>query len=98
MPLTTLYFTLAVVADPPDIPCSDIHIGKISEEIVNWEELAPYFGVFFAEQEEIRKNRPSQYLLQKREMLWRWKEKLGSEATYAKLKKIFYICWKKASC
>ena len=84
-----ILLTLAVIADPANIPCSELHIAKISETIVSWEQLSQYFGISHAEQEEIRSNLSCQYLLQKREMLWRWKQKLGNEATYAKLKRIF---------
>ena len=85
----TLYFTLAVIADPANIPCSDLHIAKISEKIVNWEELAPYFGISPEEEEEIRNDNPRQYRLQKRKMLWKWKQRLGNKATYSKLKECF---------
>ena len=85
----TSYSTLAVIADPANIPCSDLHIAKISEKIVNWEELAPYFGISPEEEEEIRNDNPRQYRLQKRKMLWKWKQRLGNKATYSKLKECF---------
>ena len=69
--------------------CSDLHIAKISEKVVNWEELAPYFGISPEEEEEIRNDNPRQYLLQKRKMLWKWKQRLGNKATYSKLKECF---------
>ena len=71
-----LYSTLPTIVDPANILCSDLHVAKISEKIVRWEELAPYFDISREEQEEIRDNLSGQYILQKREMLWRWKQKV----------------------
>ena len=85
----TLYFALAVIANPARIPCNDLHIAKISEKIVKWEELAPYFGISAEEEEETRNDNPRQYRLQKRKMLWKWKQRLGNKATYSKLKECF---------
>ena len=72
-----------------DIPCSDLHIAKISEKIVNWEELAPYFGILSEDEAEIRNDNPHQYHIQKRKMLWKWKQRLRNKATYSKLKECF---------
>ena len=69
MPLANLHFTFAAIPDPANVPCSDLHISKISEKIVNWEELAQYFGTSPEEEEEIRNDNPRQYRLQKCKML-----------------------------
>ena len=65
--------------------CSSAHIAKMSEYIENWEELAPYFGLTEAEEQEIRGNHAHQYKVQKRKMLWKWARKLGDRATYCEL-------------
>ena len=41
--------------------CSFAHIAKISEHIENWQELAPYFGVTEAEEQEILNSHAHQY-------------------------------------
>ena len=69
--------------------CSSGHIAKISEHIENWEELAPYFGLTEAEEQEIQANNIHQYKVQRRKMVWKWVRKQGSKATYGKLKKVF---------
>ena len=71
-----------------DVICSSASIAKFSEHIVDWEELAPYFGLTEAEQQEIRASHAHQYKVQKRKMLWMWVEKLGEKATYRELIKV----------
>ena len=44
-----------------DKRCSDVLFMKISEEIVNWEELAHYFSLTEAEVQTIRVNHAHQY-------------------------------------
>ena len=68
-----------------DVRCSSAHIAKFSEHIEDWEELAPYFGLTEAEQQEIRASHALQYKVQKRKMLWKWVRKLGEKATYREL-------------
>ena len=68
-----------------DVRCSSAHIAKFSEHIEDWEELAPYFGLTEAEQQEIRASHVLQYKVQKRKMLWKWVRKLGEKATYREL-------------
>ena len=71
-----------------DVRCSSAHIAKLSEHIEDWEELAPYFGLTEAEQQEIRASHALQYKVQKRKMLWKWVRKLGEKATYGELIKV----------
>ena len=71
-----------------DERCASAHIAKFSEHIVDWEELAPYFGLTEAEQQEIRASHALQYSVQKRKMLWKWVRKLGEKATYRELIKV----------
>ena len=68
--------------------CSSAHIAKFSEYIENWEELAPYFGLTDAEEQEIRGNHSHQYKVQKRKMLWKWVRKQGDRATYRELMRV----------
>ena len=71
-----------------DVRCSSAHIAKFSEHIEDWEELAPYFGLTEAEQQEIRASHAVQYKVQKRKMLWKWVRKLGEKATYRELMRV----------
>ena len=71
-----------------DQKCSYPHIAKFSEHIEDWEELAPYFDLTEAAQQEIRASHPLQYMVQKRKMLWKWVRKLGEKATYRELIKV----------
>ena len=48
-----------------DKRCSDVLFAEISKDIVNWEELAPYFGLTEAEEKEIKVNHAHQYKVQK---------------------------------
>ena len=63
--------------------------AKISEVIVNWEELAPYFGLTEAEVQEIKANCTHQYKVQKHNMLWKWAKKQGDKATNRELMRVF---------
>ena len=72
-----------------DARCSELHLEQISEHIVDWEELAPYFNITEAEQQVIKANHVQQYKVQKREMLWKWMEKNGNGATYRRMKENF---------
>ena len=71
-----------------DVRCSYPHIAKLSEHIEDWEELAPYFDLTEAAQQEIRASHALQYKIQKRKMLWKWVRKLGEKATYRELIKV----------
>ena len=74
----TQVIVLAMASDASpvlDKHCSFAHIVKTSEHIENWQELAPYFGITEAEEQEILNNHAHQYKLQKRKMVWKW---LGS--------------------
>ena len=77
-----------------DVRCSELHLERIAEHIVNWEELVPYFNITQAEQQEIKANHLHQYKLQKREMLWKWMGKSGNGATYHCMKEIFFTAKK----
>ena len=66
-----------------------ILFAKISEVIVNWEELAPCFGLTEADIHEIRADCTHQYKVQKHHMLWKWAKKQGDKATNRKLRSVF---------
>ena len=72
-----------------DRRCSDVLFAKISKDIVNWEELAPYFSLTEAEVQEIRVNHSHQYEVQKHVMLWKWASKQEDKVTNRELRSVF---------
>ena len=66
-----------------------ILFAKISEEIVDWQELAPYFGLTEAEIHEIKADCTFRYKVQKHNMLWKWAKKQGDKATNRELMRVF---------
>ena len=80
-----------MIADPANIPCSDLHLAKIAEKIMNWEDLAPYFGISPEEEDEIRNDNPRQYRLQKRKMLWKWKAEVGKQSYLEQTQGMFLL-------
>ena len=71
-----------------DRRCKDVDLAKLAGKIVSWEKYAPYCGLSPPEEEEI-KHDSQRYVVQKRRMLERWKEKSGDSATYRNLVGIF---------
>ena len=69
-------------------PCSDNLFLTLTSHIPNFEDAAPYFGLTYLEIDmllrEYSKERPRRL-----HMLWRWKAKNGSDATYLAIVKIF---------
>ena len=65
-----------------------ISVASLARKMVSWEEYAPYCGQSQAEEEEI-KHDSQRYVVQKRRMLERWKERSGDSATYRNLVGIF---------
>lgn len=61
------------------------HIGEIANNLVEWETVAPYIDLTEAEQQEIQRDYPSRYNLQKREALHKWQLKNRDRATYRAL-------------
>ena len=74
--------------------CSDQHFAKISSSIVNWREIAPFLGLTEAEETIIRDSTPHSIPTQKMAMLRKWKQKLGTKATYKSLCQAFEDCEK----
>ena len=76
-------------------PCSDNHLVHISELIAKWEEMAPYLSLESTDEEDIFTRYPRSALCQRREMLRKWSQKNGPDATYKKLALIFWNCGRK---
>ena len=80
-------------SDVLDARCNDrqsaLLLELISQHIVDWEALAPYFGLTEADQMAIKQDHSAQYQVQKRAMLWKWIESNGNKATFRKMKEIF---------
>ena len=72
-------------------PVSDLHIAELASEMKNWEHYVPYLGLTEAEEEEIRRDNPNRYGMQKREFLRKWKAKQRSAATYHQLIIVFCL-------
>ena len=66
----------------------DADLARLSQNIVSWEELAPFWGLTEAEEEEIKKDNHS-YAAQKLAALRRWKSKCSKTATYRQLMRVF---------
>ena len=79
---------MEVCKESADRVCENIDLAKLAEKMVSWEKYAPYCGLSDAEEMEIKEN-SRQYGVQKRQMLQRWKKKLGDDATYRNLAVIF---------
>ena len=70
-------------------PQSTLSLELISQHIVDWKVLAPYFSLTEADQMAIKCNLTAQYKVQKHAMLCRWIENNGNKATFRKIKEIF---------
>ena len=82
-------------SDALDARCSDpqsaLFLELISQHIVDWEVLAPYFSLTEADQMSIKCDHSAQYKVQKRAMLWRWIENNGNKATFRKMRETFLL-------
>ena len=63
----------------------DALILKIASKIVTWDLLAIYLGMTPAEKENIKRDNSGDYAQQKIQLLFKWREKYGIDATYRKL-------------
>ena len=63
----------------------DTLILKIAGKIVTWDLLAIYLGMTPAEKETIKRDNSGDYAQQKIQLLFKWREKYGIDATYRKL-------------
>ena len=79
-------------ADIPDevLNCTwgDADLARLALHIVSWEELAPFWGLTEAEEEEIKRDNPK-YASQKLAALRQWKAKSPDAATYSQLVRVF---------
>ena len=66
----------------------DSDLARLSRNVVSWEELAPFWGLTEAEEEEVKRDNPS-YAAQKLVALRRWKAKCSKTATYRQLVRVF---------
>ena len=74
-----------MIVDPENIPCSDVHLVRLSTKMYRWEPLAPFLGITGADElTRIRQERWDSS--QRRQMLFMWKKKHGNQATYTKLR------------
>ena len=74
--------------------CSSQHFAVIARSIVYWREIAPFLGLTEAEEIIIHDSTPNSIPTQKMAMLRKWKEKLGTKATYKCLCQTFENCEK----
>ena len=72
-------------------PQSKLFLELISQHIIDWEVLAPYFSLTEPDQKAIKYDHSAQYKVQKRAMLWRWIENNGNKATFRNMKEIFLL-------
>lgn len=70
---------------PQESVCSELLLSELASHIVNWERLAPRFGLTDSEMEEIRQDNIRNYRSQKVAFLRKWKQKLGLRATIDRL-------------
>ena len=73
-------------------PCTESHLASISENIADWQAVSPHLGLTEAEETAILGSHPHSASAQKIAMLRKWKEKLGTEATYKRLCRVFENC------
>ena len=83
---------VAVMGSKWKQPCSEKHLHAIAPQIEQWRNIAPYLDLSQAEEEKIVGSPPLPMESQRLAMLTKWKEKLGSKATYKRLAKAFEKC------
>ena len=70
---------------------SDSDLTRLSQHIVDWEDIAPVLSITEAEEREIKEDNPRDYQMQKYAMLRKWKAKAGDGAIYNQLIRVFRI-------
>ena len=82
--ITTVYMYLhcccALDNSCMDIKLTDIGVCAIAERIVRWEPLRPHLGLTEADEETIKSNN-RRYEEQKKELLYKWRQVMGDDAT-----------------
>ena len=72
-------------------PGRDDHLAKIANWISEWQAISPFLGLTDAEEKEILESTHS-VQVRRMSMLRKWKQKLGLEATYKRLCRVFKDC------
>ena len=67
--------------------CLEFQLRMISEIITSWENLIPYLGLEDSHRISIMKDNPHKYDEQKYQVLLKWKQVNGDDATFEKLLK-----------
>ena len=86
--LTSLLTQFNLSQDNLEKPCSDNLLLTLSQEVPSFEVAAPYFGCAQAVIEEIHQDHDKERS-KKLHMLWNWKRRNGSDATYLAIVTIF---------
>ena len=87
---TATQLVLEEMAIPQETVCSDL-LNEVASHIVNWEPLAPGFGLTDSEIEEIQQDNIGKYHCQKVTFLRKWKQKLGRRATINQLMDTLHV-------
>ena len=72
-----------------DQECSKRYLAIVSRKLKNWKLLSPHLDITDAEEYSVSES-SSDYDEQKQSLLFKWKEKLGSSATYHTLIKAIW--------
>ena len=72
--------------------CSEKHLLVISQEIAQWQDIAPFLGLTDVDVADIIVSHPRSLPAQRLAMLKKWNEKLGVKATYKKLARALRSC------
>ena len=67
--------------------CLEFHLRMISEAMSSWENLVPYLGLDDSHRNSIMKDNPYRYDEQKYQVLLKWKQVNGDDATFKSLLK-----------
>ena len=70
-----------------DVPCSHEHVEELASKVNKWECLVFSIGLTDIEVTTIQRDKPNDYRLQCSAALLKWRQKLGSKATYLSLAK-----------
>ena len=70
-----------------DAPCSYEHVVEIASKVNKWERLVLSIGLTDIEVTAIQRDKPNDYRLQCSAAFEKWRQKLGSNATYLSLAK-----------
>ena len=83
---------MATSLSAQDWLCSDVHLAKISQQISDWKGMAPFLGLSETDEQDIITSAPNCAPWQRIAMLRKWRQKLGTAATYRNLANAFRQC------